>query len=204
MKQVQIYNQRIQKGFTVLEALMAVLVIGFVASSIMVVMDNSISSLTEIKLRTQAFELARENMEMMLTGDSVTEISDSGTSDINPEIAWEISIKAQQASSTDGVIWVKAKSSASYRDSNDDLETIEFEQWITSLTKSQSKQIQKLRMLQAQEDGVDSEIDNDETIDSELDNDNKPQLSDEDMWKIVMDYLNGKITYQELIKRLGW
>ncbi len=208
-----------RRGFTVLESLMAVLVIGFVVSSVMVIMANSISSLADLKLRTEAFEIARDNLEQILASDNVTEVSDSGTSDINPEIEWETSIKADQASSTDATIWVKAKSSASYTDSKGELQTVEFEQWITSLNKTQAKQIQKLRNLQAQDeikpettpdegskDDSKTETSPDEggKDDANSDDKNKPQMSDEQMWAIVMDYLNGKITYEELVKRLNW
>ncbi len=201
---------KMRKGFTVLEALMAVLVIGFVVSSVMVVTSNSIASLADLKLRTEAFEIARENMELILARDNVTELSDSGTSDINPEIEWEISIKADQASSTDATMWVKAKSLANYTDSKGELKTVEFEQWISYLNRSQTKQIQKLRSLQAQDD-TDSEITPDESSKDEggkdetkPDDKEKPQMSDEQMWKIVMEYLNGEITYQELIEKLNW
>jgi len=220
MQTIKQDNSKFRKGFTVLEALMAMLVLGFVVASILVVMENSIASLGDLKLRTQAFELARENMEMLLVENEITESSDSGTSDLYPEIEWETSIKAQDAGGDSSGMWVKAKSSASYKDSQDELQEIELEQWVTALDEKQAKQIQKLREMQAEEEGVEPEVTPEDSDKPEEDPDEKdspedsdkpdekdedrPQISDEKMWELVMKFLGDEITYEELVKQLGW
>ena len=61
------------KAFSLTEVLTALTILAIMSSSVFVVIDRCITSSTNSVLQMHAFEVARENMEALLTKDSVQE-----------------------------------------------------------------------------------------------------------------------------------
>jgi hypothetical protein len=84
----------------------------------------------------QAFEVARDNMEALLSKDSVEETTEYGSSDKYPQVQWETTIEAFYEPAEEQ-IWVKAVCSAEYADTAGQPQTVELTHWLTALTKDQ-------------------------------------------------------------------
>ena len=65
-------------GFTLAEALGAIAILAFIVSSTWVVIDRCVASTSNSIMKMQAFEVARENLEKILTMESVKEDADFG------------------------------------------------------------------------------------------------------------------------------
>jgi len=84
----------------------------------------------------QAFEVAREKMETLLSRNSAREKVDYGTSNKYPHITWETSVGTfdEPVSSQ---MWVRAVCSAQYIDSEDYEQKVELTHWLTNVSKGQ-------------------------------------------------------------------
>jgi hypothetical protein len=93
-------------------------------------------------LRIQAFEVAREKMETLLSQKSAREKVDYGTSIKYPHITWETSVETfdEPISSQ---MWVRAVCSAQYIDSEDYEQKVELTHWLTNVSKGQMLNIIK-------------------------------------------------------------
>jgi hypothetical protein len=87
-----------------------------------------------------AFEVARENMETLLSKDSVKETFDSGTSDKYPEIEWETVVETFYEPITSSM-WLRGVCTAQYIDASGKEQAVELIHWLTGLTKEQLLQI---------------------------------------------------------------
>jgi hypothetical protein len=94
------------------------------------------ASAADSALRMQAFEVARDNMETLLSKDSVNEMVEYGSSDKHPEIQWKTAVETFYEPMTEQ-IWVRAICSTEYADTAGDVQTIELTHWLTGLTKEQ-------------------------------------------------------------------
>jgi prepilin-type N-terminal cleavage/methylation domain-containing protein len=138
-KKRQIISSR--RGFTVIEVVVALIVIALICSSVMLVMKHSMVALGESRLRMEAFEIARENMENLLMAGSVEEMDDYGVSDKNPNIEWETIV--EPFSEAGNKMWVQAICSATYPDANGQPKTVELTHWLTDVPDSVMQQIMK-------------------------------------------------------------
>ena len=124
-------------GFTLVEILAAVAILGLACSSVLIVIDRCLNSAADSVLRMAAFELVRENMEEVLTRETVEEDADFGTSERYPDISWETVLEAFPEPLA-GQMWLRAVCSAHYPDALGEKQTIELTHWITPLTDQQA------------------------------------------------------------------
>jgi prepilin-type N-terminal cleavage/methylation domain-containing protein len=123
-------------AFTLVEVMTALVILAIISSSVLVVINRCMASAADSALRMQAFEVARDNMETLLSRDSVNEMVEYGSSDKHPEIQWETAVETFYEPVTEQ-IWVRAICSAEYADATGDVQTIELTHWLTGLTKEQ-------------------------------------------------------------------
>ena len=127
-------------GFTLIEVLTALAILGFVASSVLVVVDRCLLSASDSALRMEAYQLASENMEKVLASEYVEETVEYGRSDVYPDMTWQTVIEAF-AEPIGGTTWIRAVCSAEYQDSTGQRQTVEIEHWLTELTDQQADQL---------------------------------------------------------------
>jgi hypothetical protein len=123
-------------AFTLVEAVTALIILALVSSSVLVVINRCMASAADSALRMQAFEVARNNMETLLSRESVQEMVEYGSSDKYPEIEWQTTVETFYEPVTERM-WVWAICSAEYADTAGDVQTIELTHWLTGLTKEQ-------------------------------------------------------------------
>jgi prepilin-type N-terminal cleavage/methylation domain-containing protein len=129
-----------RRGFTFVEVVAAVVLLSIMISSVLVMMDRFVSSISDMRLRQQAFELARSNMETLLSESTLSDLYEYGESEINPDIQWEKTVEPFYEPFKNRM-WIRAVCSGSFINSKDEEEKVELEHWITNLTAAQIKQI---------------------------------------------------------------
>ncbi|MBN1508693.1 MAG: prepilin-type N-terminal cleavage/methylation domain-containing protein [Sedimentisphaerales bacterium] len=127
-------------GFSLLEVMTSLAILALVASSILLVVDRCLGSAADSALRMAAYQLARENMETILSSSSVKETVDYGNSDRYPDLSWQTVVEAF-SEPVSGKMWIRAVCSAEYPDSTGEKQTVELEHWITELTDQQANQL---------------------------------------------------------------
>jgi prepilin-type N-terminal cleavage/methylation domain-containing protein len=127
-------------GFTLLEVMTALAILALVSSSVLVVIDRCLESTADSTLRMEAFQLARENMEKILSSNTVEETVDYGRSEKYPDVSWQTVVEAF-AEPVSGKMWIRAVCSADYTDSTGQEQTVKLEHWITELTDQQANQL---------------------------------------------------------------
>ncbi len=149
--QYAIRNTR-EKAFSLTETVTALIILALISSSVLVVINRSIASAADLALSMQAFEVARENMEALLSKDSAAEMVEYGSSDKYPQIQWQTTVEAFYEPITVR-IWIQAVCSAEYTDSAGQLQTVELTHWLTDLTKEQLIRLmqEKLQELTAEQ-----------------------------------------------------
>ena len=125
-----------RSAFTMPEVMAALIILAMVCSSVFVVIDRSMASLADSSLKMQAFEAARENMEVLLASDSVSEKTEYGTSDKYPAIQWQTTVETFYEPITTHM-WIQAVCSAEYIDSQGEVQTVELTHWLTDLSEQQ-------------------------------------------------------------------
>lgn len=128
------------RAFTFVEIVAAIMLLSIMISTVLVVMNCYIGAVIDMRLRKEAFELARSNMERLLSETSLSDIYEYGESEINPAIEWETIVEPFSEPYKDRM-WIRAVCSASFVDSKDKEQTVELEHWITNLTATQIRQI---------------------------------------------------------------
>ena len=139
------------QAFSLPEVIVALVILALVSSSVLVVINRCMASAADSALRMQAFEVARENMEKLLTSDSVAEKAEYGTSDKYPQIQWQTTVEAFYEPVTVRM-WAQAICSAEYTDSTGQQQTVELTHWLTDLTKKEM-----LEILQQQQEKLSAE-----------------------------------------------
>lgn len=173
-------------GFTLVEALAAVVVLGIILSSVMIVIDNCISSTINLTLKQKAFEVARENIEQIISRDQVQEEIETGVSDRYPEIEWENAIRADKVA--DSEMWVKVTCKAMYLDSEEEPREVELVHWLTKLSKQQMQQVMRDRQLAQEQSGeIGTELEEqpkEEEVEPEEEKSPEEELANkiDDMW----------------------
>ena len=129
-----------RSAFSLIETMTALVILGFVSSSVLVVINRCMVSVADSSLRMQAFEVAHENMEKLLSSNSVTEKVEIGNSDMYPEIEWNTTVEAIELPEA-STMWAQAVCSAAYIDAEGERQTVELTAWLTNLTTEQTAKI---------------------------------------------------------------
>jgi len=130
------------RGFSLIEATTALMILAFISTSVLVVINRCMASAADSTLRMQAFEVARENMEKLLTANSVKETAEFGTSNKYPEIRWQTVVESFYEPITQRV-WVRGVCSTEYTDTAGETQTIELTHWLTDVSKQQLLELLK-------------------------------------------------------------
>ena len=133
-----------KKAFTLVEAMAALLVMGIVTGGVVVTISNCLNSMINMRLEEEAVNLASENMEYLLAKKQISEFVESGTDEINPDLSWEIGFEVAEFPST-GKLWVRAFSTASYYNSENEYKEIQFEDWLMQLDDKEAKLVEQQR-----------------------------------------------------------
>lgn len=124
-------------GFSLLEVLTSLAILGLVSSSVLLVINRCVNSAADLALRMEAFQIVRENLEQVLVRDSVEESVQYGISDLYPAISWQTVIEVFPEP-VNGQMWVRVVCTAEYTDSQDQNQKIELTHWIAALTDQQA------------------------------------------------------------------
>lgn len=130
---------RRRSAFTLIEVLTALAILALTTSSVLFVVNQSVGSAADSARRVEALELARENMECILTSPSVTETVEFGTSETDPAISWRTVIEAFSEPAA-GAMWLRAVCTADFMDSKGETQKVELVHWLTPLTDQQAAQ----------------------------------------------------------------
>ncbi len=154
-----------RRAFSLVEAVTALVILGLICSSVLVVINRCVIGAADSELRMRAFEVARENMEKLLASESVGEASEYGESEKYPEIQWDTTVETFYEPLTSR-IWIQAICSAQYTDTAGDEQEIELTHWLTEVSKAQL--IQMIKDKQAGEEGLsEEEIEQEEAEETE-------------------------------------
>lgn len=130
----------IRNGFTLLEVVTALLILGTICATALTAMNRAIAVAIDLRKRTQAFEVARENMENLLCLVSVSEVSDFGVDPLHPDIEWETTVESFTEPATNKM-WIQAVCTASYPDSAGEIQKVTLTHWLTGLSDKQAQMI---------------------------------------------------------------
>lgn len=147
-------NLFFRKGFSLIEAVAALGVLAVITSTVLVIVDQCMNSTADMTLRRNAFEIARENMEILMTEKTVCEKSEFGVSELYPEVEWQTTIEMFQPQGGKDK-WLKAICSSQYYDSKNEIQTVEFTAWLTILSNRDVAKIQKQREILRELEGID-------------------------------------------------
>ncbi len=144
-------SSKFQTAFSLVETVTALIILAIVTSSVLVVINRCVGSAADSVIRRQAFEVARDNMEALLTSSTVSEKTEMGTSDKYPEIQWQTTIESFYEPVTNRM-WIQAVCSAEYTDTAGEQQTVKLTHWLTDLSKEQLLQMLQQRYEQLAED----------------------------------------------------
>lgn len=121
-----------RRGFTLVEVLVAMILLGLIGSRVVMTIDRCMDATQELTLRRQAFAVARENLEQVLTRLSLEESVEQGVSDQFPAITWETTLETFGEPAS-GKTWARVICSASFEDENTEPQTVELVHWLTEV-----------------------------------------------------------------------
>jgi type II secretory pathway pseudopilin PulG len=142
-------NKKNHRAFTLIEAVMAVAILAAITTSVLVVMNRCITAAIDIRTKTRAFELARENMEKLLASETLSDMAEFGFSEQYPDIEWQTTVESFYEPVTSRM-WTQAVCSAKYFDSDNQQQTVELTHWLTDLTKQQVLKILDQQLREAE------------------------------------------------------
>ena len=145
-----------RNAFSLIEAVAAVTVLAIIVSTVLVVFSRCSASAANSTLKMQAFEVARENMEALLTAETLSEQTEYGYSEKYPAILWTNRVETF-FEPFGQKMWLRAVCSAEYEDPAGELKQVELTHWLTKLSDKQIEQIldaQKLLETKAAELGL--------------------------------------------------
>ena len=131
-------------GFTLIEAIAALAIVGFVCGTVVIVINNCLDAMTDYQSRLRAIDAARENIELVLANETLPEFSESGISELYPDIQWTRGVEVATFPAS-GKFWLRAFSSAGFYNTDGQLEEIEFENWLTPLSPQQERLVREDR-----------------------------------------------------------
>jgi len=129
-----------RQGFTLTEILAALIILALICSSAFMIIDRCVKATTDTTLKMQAFKVARENMESLLSKRSAKEKVDYGNSKTYPHINWETVVETFDEP-VKSQMWVRAVCSAYYIDSKGQEQKVELSHWLTNISRRQMVQI---------------------------------------------------------------
>ena len=143
-----------KKAFSLVEVLASMTILALISSSVWIVIDRSVTSMADLEMQMNAFEIARENMEILLSKSSVSETTEYGSSDKFPDIQWKTVVETFYEP-IESQVWLRGTCTAEYFDSSGEKQTIELSHWLTGLTEAQLLQLSmqdeaELEMLEDQ------------------------------------------------------
>jgi len=138
-----------QSGFTLVEVVSSIVILGIIISSLLVVFNRYVDMVTNQDLKMQAFEVARENMERLLSLSQVTDTSEYGVSEKNPEIQWQTTVETFYEPLTSRM-WIRAICEADYLDNQGEEQKVELYHWLTDVSKQQLISIMEQKQRQAE------------------------------------------------------
>ena len=159
-------------GFSLPEVAAALIILALVSSGVLTVYNRCIASATDSAQRYQAFWIARENMEALLSADSVTEMAEIGSSDKYPQIQWQTNVETFYEPIT-ARMWVQAICSAEYTDTAGQVQTVELTHWLTDLTKKDVLEI--IEQKQKEQEQLAEQAEQNEPDGPEPDDEVKPK-----------------------------
>ena len=112
------------------------MILAFFSSGVLAVINRCMAWASDSAVRMRAFEVARDNMEKLLSSDSVKEMSEYGDSEKYPGIKWQTDVETFYEPITSRM-WVRGVCTAQYEDAAGEEQTIELTHWLTNLTKEQ-------------------------------------------------------------------
>lgn len=124
----------VRGGFTLIEMIVSMLLLGMIGGRVMITIDRCMDAAQELALRRQAFSVARENLEQVLTRLSLEEGIEQGTSDVYPAITWETTLETF-GEPVSGKTWARVICSASFEDEAEETQTVELTHWLTEVTE---------------------------------------------------------------------
>ncbi len=205
MKSVFKKNER--KAFSMIEVTVALVVLGVIAATVLVIINKAMDTVVLWQNKMQAFEIARENMEKILSQPTVTDMFEYGANEINPDITWESKVESFYEPVTNNM-WMRAVCVAKFIDSEGEEQKIELTHWLTSLSKEQVQQIleQQARESQYESTLTGDELQTEEKTDPEAawkemeklagpppqGYENWGQVPEEEFWKAVMNMSSQK------------
>ena len=208
----------IAKGFTLIEVMAAVIILALITSGSLVAMNRYMKVAIDQGIKMEAFNLARENMENILSVSLLTDDIQQGQSETNPDIRWQNSVESFYEPLTSRM-WIRAICGVSYIDSEGEDQEIELTHWVTDISKKQvlaiidQKKREKEYEEEIAEDGEDFEPEDvdepDEDMDKDKEKEEEPEgeddfiicgftmdqlnaMSDSQMWAVLMKFLNGQ------------
>ncbi len=161
-----------RNGFTLIEVLVALMLLAAVCGSLFIVMERCMAAVTNMIWERRAFEVARENMEAILCLSVVTESAEYGQSERYPEIAWETEVEMVVDPMNSSLSWLKATCSAEYEDTAGLIQTVSLAHLLTYVQEESAEDanegdwyVYETMAKAAQDFGVDED-----TIQEYLDN----------------------------------
>lgn len=140
-------SRHYRKAFGLVEVITALAILALISSSVLVVINRCLESVGDSVLRMQALEVARDNMEQLLSSVSVKETTEFGESNKYPDIKWQTAVESFYEPITSRM-WIRGVCSAEYQDSKGEPQKIELTHWLTDLTKEQLLQMAKEEEMQ--------------------------------------------------------
>lgn len=129
-----------RKAFTMIEVSVALIILGMITATVLVIINKAVDTVVFWQAKMQAFEIARENMEQLLSRPSVTDVLEYGTSETNPDITWETMVESFYEPVTSRM-WIRAVCSAEFTDTEGLPQKVELTQWLTGLNQYQIMKI---------------------------------------------------------------
>lgn len=165
--------QQNRSAFTLIEVTVALVVLGVIAATVLVIINRAVDTVVQWQTKMQAFNIARENMEKILAQSTVSDTVEYGTSEENPDITWDTTVESFYEPITSNM-WIRAVCSAKFTDSNGQEQKIELTHWLTNLTKEQIAEI--LEQQQREKEYYDK-------VTGESGQQSGDQQTDEQRWK---------------------
>jgi len=155
-KNKRLFRPAYQSAFSLIEVVAALVILSIISSSVVVVVNRNMKSAIDSRVKMDAFELARENMETLLASDSVGEMIESGISEKNPDIWWQNLVETFYEPHTSRM-WIRAVCSSGYTDYDGAQQTVELTHWLTDVSKQQMLEILKERQEQSEQEGLEED-----------------------------------------------
>jgi len=125
-----------RSAFCLTEVVVSLMLLAIMSSSVLVVINRSMASASNMSLKAQAFAIVRENMERVLISPAVEEQTEYGRSEQFPAIEWETRIETFLPPIGMDT-WVRAVCKATFEDAAGATQEVQLVHWLTALTDSQ-------------------------------------------------------------------